>query len=77
MNAPVTPAPAIRLDWPAQGVSRVPYRVYTDADLYALEQDRIFRGPAWNFLGLAAEVPDAGDFKATLSETAGSVDAKN
>ncbi len=66
MNAPLTPTPTVQLDWPAQGVSRVPYRVYTDADLYALEQERIFRGPAWNFLGLAAEVANAGDFKATF-----------
>ena len=66
MNAPAASASPIRLDWPAEGISRVPYRVYTDPDLYALEQQRIFRGPAWNFLGLAAEVPNAGDFKATF-----------
>jgi anthranilate 1,2-dioxygenase large subunit len=44
----------------------VPYRVYTDPGLYALEQERIFRGGAWNFLGLAAEVANPGDFKATF-----------
>ena len=41
--------PADRLkeivDWPGQGVSRVPYRVYTDAEVYAAEQRRLFRGP--------------------------------
>ena len=66
MNAPAAPVITPKLDWPAEGVTRVPYRAYTDADLYALEQERIFRGPAWNFLGLAAEVPNAGDFKATF-----------
>ena len=66
MNAPAATAPPIRLDWPAAGVSRVPYRVYTDPDLYGLEQQRIFRGPAWNFLGLAVQVPNAGDFKAAF-----------
>ena len=66
MNAPAALVITPKLDWPAEGVARVPYRVYTDPDLYALEQERIFRGPAWNFLGLAAEIPNAGDFKATF-----------
>ena len=66
MNAPAAPVITPKLDWPAEGVARVPYRVYTDADLYALEQERIFRGAAWNFLGLAAEVPAPGDFKSTF-----------
>ena len=66
MNAPAIPVITPKLDWPAEGVTRVPYRVYTDPDLYALEQERIFRGAAWNFLGLAVEVPNPGDFKATF-----------
>lgn len=49
--------------WPAAGLRRVPYRLYTDPDIYALEQERIFAGKAWNYVGLAAEVPDPGDFK--------------
>jgi anthranilate 1,2-dioxygenase large subunit len=51
--------------WPALDYSRVPYRVYHDPELYACEQERIFRGPVWSFLGLAAEIPDPGDFRAT------------
>ncbi|MBO0736901.1 MAG: Rieske 2Fe-2S domain-containing protein, partial [Alphaproteobacteria bacterium] len=51
--------------WPAPDYSRVPYRLYHDAELYAREQERIFRGPAWNFLGLDAEIPNPGDFRAT------------
>lgn len=51
------------LEWPEEGVSRVPYRVYADPDLYAEEQNRIFRGPVWSFLGMAQEVPAPGDFK--------------
>ena len=54
------------LCWPAAGETQAPYRVYADPDLYAQEQERIFRGPVWSFLGLAAEVPNAGDFKATF-----------
>ena len=48
--------------WPALDYSRVPYRLYHDAEIYAREQERIFRGPAWNFLGLEAEIPEPGRF---------------
>ena len=43
--------------WPGEGLARVPYWVYSDQDLYALEQERIFRGRTWNFLCLEAELP--------------------
>lgn len=46
--------------------SRVPYGVFSSAEVYALEQERIFRGPTWNFLGLEAEIPAPGDFKSTF-----------
>ena len=42
--------------WPAEGVTRVPYWVYTDPSLYAAEQERIFQGTAWSFLCLDAEL---------------------
>jgi anthranilate 1,2-dioxygenase large subunit len=51
--------------WPALDYSRVPYRLYHDGEIYAREQERIFRGPTWSFLGLDAEIPDPGDFRAT------------
>jgi anthranilate 1,2-dioxygenase large subunit len=51
--------------WPALDYSRVPYRLYHDADAYDREQERIFRGPAWHLLGLEAEIPNDGDFRAT------------
>jgi len=55
------------LIWPEEGVSSaVPYGVFTEQAVYDEEQARIFRGPTWNFIGLAAEVPNAGDFKATF-----------
>ncbi|MFP5464077.1 MAG: aromatic ring-hydroxylating dioxygenase subunit alpha [Gammaproteobacteria bacterium] len=55
------------LIWPEEGVnSAVPYGVFTEQAVYDEEQARIFRGPTWNFIGLAAEVPNAGDFKATF-----------
>ena len=42
--------------WPAEGNTRVPYWVYSDSDIYALEQERIYRGPSWSFLCLEAEL---------------------
>src|SRR6266581_1458979 len=42
--------------WPAEGITRVPYWVYQDTGVYAREQERIYRGAAWNFLGLEAEL---------------------
>lgn len=51
--------------WPGEGTSRVPFQVYTDREIYALEQERIFQGPTWNFLCLEAEIPNPGDYKTT------------
>jgi anthranilate 1,2-dioxygenase large subunit len=51
--------------WPALDYSRVPYRLYHDAAVYEREQERVFRGPAWNYLALEAEIPEPGDFRAT------------
>lgn len=52
--------------WPSEGSVRVPYWVYTDPEIYAREQERIFGGPSWSFVGLAAEIPNPGDFKRTF-----------
>lgn len=51
-----------RYAWPDEGVTRVPYVVYEDADLYRAEQELIFRGPVWNYIGLEIEIPAAGDY---------------
>jgi phenylpropionate dioxygenase-like ring-hydroxylating dioxygenase large terminal subunit len=51
------------LSWPAEGLTRVPYGVYDDAELHEREQQRIFRGPTWNYLGLDCEIPKPGDFR--------------
>src|SRR5688500_6666992 len=50
--------------WP-DDVSRIPFWVYTDPDIYRLEQERIFRGPAWSYVALACEIPEPGDFVRT------------
>ena len=46
--------------------SRVPYKVFSSDEIYALEQERIYRGPTWSFLGLEAEIPNPGDYKSTF-----------
>ncbi|MBO9513427.1 MAG: Rieske 2Fe-2S domain-containing protein [Variovorax sp.] len=52
--------------WAPDSISRVPYAVFQREDVLAAEQSRVFEGPVWNFLGLEAEVPRAGDYKTTL-----------
>ncbi len=51
------------LTWPTADATRIPYRLYDDPEIYALEQQRIFRGPIWNFLCLDIDIPQPGDFK--------------
>jgi anthranilate 1,2-dioxygenase large subunit len=50
------------LAWP-EGVARVPFRVFSDAEIYALEQEKIFRGPIWNFLCMEIDVAKPGDVR--------------
>jgi salicylate 5-hydroxylase large subunit len=60
----VTAAP--RRQWPAEGIARVPYWAYSDPEIYAREQARIFCGPSWSYVALEAEIPNAGDWKRTF-----------
>ncbi|HZQ75388.1 MAG TPA: Rieske 2Fe-2S domain-containing protein [Burkholderiales bacterium] len=52
--------------WPAEGATRVPYWVYQDAEVYAQEQARIFRGPTWSYLCLEAELAEPQSFLTTF-----------
>ena len=52
--------------FPRTDGSRVPYSVYSSPEIYALEQERRYRGPTWNFLGLEAEILKPGDYKSTF-----------
>jgi anthranilate 1,2-dioxygenase large subunit len=47
--------------WPADD-AHVPDWIYTDPDVCAREQERIFFGRHWNFVGLECEVPGPGDY---------------
>jgi anthranilate 1,2-dioxygenase large subunit len=58
------------LEWPIEGNARVPYRVFADPDIYRTELDRIFLGASWQYLALADELPEPGDYTTTfLGET--------
>src|SRR3979409_1409151 len=58
------------VSWPSSSVTLVPFRRYSDTDQYALEQERIFKGPTWNYLCLAVEIPTSGDYLVTsVAET--------
>ena len=63
MTSPITEQP---IHWAPGTYSRVPYQVFQRGDVLAMEQQRVFEGPVWNFLGLEAEVPNGGDFKTTF-----------
>jgi phenylpropionate dioxygenase-like ring-hydroxylating dioxygenase large terminal subunit len=49
--------------WPPEGGARAPYWAFSDPAIYELEQERIFRGPVWHYIGLEAEVPQPGSYK--------------
>ena len=51
--------------WPAEGLTRVPYRVFQTEESYRTEQQRIFHGPSWHYLALEVELPEPGDFRTT------------
>lgn len=53
------------MDLQAPPWSSIPYDLYSDPAIYAREQERIFRGHAWNYVALEAEIPNVGDFKQT------------
>src|SRR5580698_6535666 len=53
---------AMARHWPEAGEARVPNWVYTDAEIFAREQERIFGGPNWLYVCLEAEIPNPGDF---------------
>ncbi len=54
-----------RRPWPAEETSRVPFWIYSDPEIYRLEQERIFGGSAWSYVALEAEIAHPGDFKRT------------
>ncbi len=52
--------------WPQQGLTRIPFALYSDAAIYARERERLFMGSTWSYLALDGEIPKPGDFKTTF-----------
>lgn len=53
------------LKWPKEGAARVPYWVYTSPEIYKREQELVFAGKSYNYIGLECEIPNPGDFRLT------------
>ncbi|RKP44144.1 Rieske 2Fe-2S domain-containing protein [Trinickia fusca] len=47
------------------GVTRTPFSIYTDEELYRRELERFFYAKHWCYIGLEAEIPNPGDFRLT------------
>lgn len=56
----------LAIPWAPETYSRVPYAVFQRQDVLHAEQQRVFEGAVWNYLGLEAEVAQPGDFKTTF-----------
>jgi anthranilate 1,2-dioxygenase large subunit/terephthalate 1,2-dioxygenase oxygenase component alpha subunit len=52
--------------WPDPGLTRVPYELYGDPEVYARERARLYLGRTWNYLALECEIPVPGDYKTTF-----------
>ena len=52
--------------WEGEGTSRIPFMGYTDEATYRKELERFFYRGHWCYVGLEAEIPQAGDFKRTV-----------
>jgi salicylate 5-hydroxylase large subunit len=56
---------SLRSPWSPDELTRIPLWIYSDEQIYQRELEHFFYGPEWSFVGLSAEVPNAGDFKTT------------
>lgn len=64
MNAPFDPTASATLPdfrWP-DDPTLVPDWIYTDEQIYQREQERIFLGRSWNYVGLDCELPEPGNY---------------
>ena len=63
---PIAAATPGQREWPGADTSRIPFWAYTGEDLYRRELERFFYNGHWCYVGLEAEVPNAGDFVRTV-----------
>jgi phenylpropionate dioxygenase-like ring-hydroxylating dioxygenase large terminal subunit len=50
------------VEWPSKSLTEIPYDLFTSKAQYNLENEAIFKGPAWNYLCLDVEIPNPGDY---------------
>ena len=50
------------LVWPSSDFTKTPYSVFLDQKIFDQEQEKIFRGPTWHYLGFECELKEPGDF---------------
>jgi anthranilate 1,2-dioxygenase large subunit len=62
----MTNSKTIKVEWPREDYSRIPFWLYHDPEVYRQEQERIFKGRAWSYVALEAELPNPGDFRTTF-----------
>ena len=55
-----------QFEWPFKDTSHVPFEVYTNLEIYKEELNRFYYKNHWCYVGLEAEIPNAGDFKRTV-----------
>lgn len=53
------------LHWETSDTSRIPFMAYTSEEQHKKELERFFYRKHWCYVGLEAEIPNAGDFKRT------------
>ena len=52
--------------WEGNATYRIPFLTYTSEEIYKRELERFFYKKHWCYVGLEAEIPNAGDFKRTV-----------
>ncbi len=57
---PLTPV------WDQPDTSRIPFLAYTSEETHKQELEKLFYKDHWCYVGLEAEIPEAGDFKRTV-----------
>jgi len=62
---PSGPSSGVRA-WAPGVLTRVPYWLYQDAEIFRAEQQHLFEGPVWNYLCLEAEIDRPGDYRSSF-----------
>jgi terephthalate 1,2-dioxygenase oxygenase component alpha subunit len=50
------------VQWPSESLTEIPYDLFSSRAQYNLENEAIFKGPAWNYLCLDVEITNPGDY---------------